>query len=484
MIYKLTVSEILEGYKANKFTPVDVVSDFINRIKIVDNKIKAFISLNDSAMEEAKKLEVLQKSGKITGKLFGIPIAVKDNICTAGLKTTCASKILENFVPSYDATVVTKLKQENAIIIGKTNMDEFAMGSSTENSAFFPTHNPNDLDYVPGGSSGGSASAVSCGLAPIAIGSDTGGSIRQPASFCGVLGFKPTYGLVSRFGLVAFASSLDQVGPFARNVNDLSILLDTIYGYDKKDSTSLNMNEQNFVDLKEDNEKYKIAVFKNVMGNPNVEKEISVEFENILEFLKKRWHKINYVDFEYIDYGIPCYYLIATSEASSNLGRYTGIFFGLREHSSDYEELLTKTRSAFLGNEVKRRIILGTFALSSGYYDEYYTKALKVRQLIFSEFQNIFRNNDFVLIPTSPIFPFRIGERINDPLKLYLCDIFTVIANLANLPGLSLPVISSGHKQSGLQIIGNLCQDKRVLQFGRMLEKDLNLKKEVVEVNG
>ncbi len=484
MIYKLTVSEILKGYKCGEFTPVDVVKSFLNRIEIVDKKVKAFINLNDNALEEAEKLEALQKAGKINGKLFGIPVGVKDNICTLGLKTTCASKMLRDFIPPYDATVVAKLKQENAIIIGKTNMDEFAMGSSTENSAFFPTHNPNDLDYVPGGSSGGSASSVSCGLVSIALGSDTGGSIRQPASFCGVFGFKPTYGLVSRFGLVAFASSLDQIGPFARNVQDLSILLDTIYGYDKKDSTSLHVGEQNFTDFKDDNEKYRIAVFKNVMDNPNVDKEIAENFRNTLEFLGKQGHKISYINFEYIDYGIPCYYLIATSEASSNLGRYTGVFFGARENSPDYEELFTKTRSAFLGNEVKRRILLGTFALSSGYYDEYYIKALKVRHLIFNEFQEIFKNNDFVLIPTSPVFPFKIGEKINDPLKLYLCDIFTVVANLANLPALNVPFISNGYKQAGFQIIGNLCEDKKVLQFAYTIEKSLNLRQDVVEING
>lgn len=486
MIYKLTASEILQGYKTHKFTPVDVVSSFMERIRSVDKKVKAFISLNDNALEEAKRLEALQKAGKISGALFGVPIAIKDNICTKELKTTCASKILENFIPPYDATVITKLKKENAIIIGKTNMDEFAMGSSTENSAFFQTHNPHNLEYVPGGSSGGSAACIACGLSPLALGSDTGGSIRQPASFCGIFGFKPTYGLVSRFGLIAFASSLDQIGPLARSVNDISLLLNIIYGYDKNDSTSIDIGEQNFLDLKENNGQYRIAVFKNILDNPNVENDIKKAYENTLEFLKKCGHKINYINFEWLDYGIPCYYLIATSEASSNLGRYTGIFFGEREGAPTptYEELFIKTRSALFGNEVKRRIILGTFALSSGYYDEYYTKALKVRQLIFTEFQKIFKSNDFVLIPTSPIFPFKIGEKINDPIRLYLCDIFTVGVNLANLPGLSIPFINNGFKQAGLQIIGSLCQDKKVLQFGYMLEKELSLKREVVEING
>lgn len=483
MLYKLTASEIIEGYKTGRFTPVDVVKSFIDRIHSLDKKVRAFISLNGTALEKAQELERLQKKGEIKGALFGVPVAIKDNICTVGLRTTCASKILENFFPPYDATVITRLKKENAIIIGKTNMDEFAMGSSTENSAFFPTHNPHNLDYVPGGSSGGSAACVCCGFAPLALGSDTGGSIRQPASFCGIFGFKPTYGLVSRYGLIAFASSLDQIGPFARNINDLSLLLNVIYGYDENDSTSINIPDQNFHNIPPSTEKYKIAIFKNILDNPGIEENINQKFKEVIAFLIKSGHKINYVNFEYIDYGIPCYYLIATSEASSNLGRYTGVFFGEKRDAPEYEEMFIKTRSAFFGREVKRRIMLGTFALSSGYYDEYYIKALKVRQLIFSEFQKIFKENDFALLPTSPIFPFKIGEKVDNPVKLYLCDIFTVVANLANLPALNVPFIDNGINQAGLQIIGNLCEDRKVLQFGHTLEKELQLKKEIVEVD-
>ncbi len=480
--YKLTVSEILEGYRNKEFLPLDVIKSFINRIEKLDPQIKAFINLNKNALEEAERLNTLHKAGRVEGKLFGIPIAIKDNICTKELITTCGSKMLENFIPVYDATVIQKLRKENAIIIGKTNMDEFAMGSSGENSAFFPTRNPKNLEYVPGGSSSGSAAAISCGFAPLALGSDTGGSIRQPASFCGIFGFKPTYGLVSRFGLVAFASSLDQIGPFARNIKDLSLLLEIIYGYDQLDSTSIKITEQNFTNLSLENKTYKIAVFKNIIDNTSIEKEINKKFKEILKFLENSGHQINYVDFEYLDLGIPCYYLIATSEASSNLARYTGVFFGQRENGDDYEDIFIKTRSKFLGVEVKRRIILGTFSLSSGYYNEYYNKALKVRNLIFQSFQNIFKNNDFVLLPTSPIFPFKIKEKINNPLKLYLCDIFTVLANLANLPALSIPILTDRIKQAGLQIIGNLCEDKKVLEFGYMLEKELSLTQEVVEI--
>ncbi|MFN7181942.1 MAG: Asp-tRNA(Asn)/Glu-tRNA(Gln) amidotransferase subunit GatA [Planctomycetota bacterium] len=480
-LYKLSAVEILEGYKKKEFLPSEILEAFLNRIKALDSQIKAFITLNETAFQEAKQLDCLLKNGQVNGKLFGIPVAIKDNICTKNLLTTCASKILEDFIPPYDATVIMKLKEEKAIIIGKTNMDEFAMGSSTENSAFFTTHNPHNLEYVPGGSSGGSAAGVCCGFAPVALGSDTGGSIRQPASFCGIFGFKPTYGLVSRTGLVAFASSLDQIGPFARNIKDLSLLLDTIYGYDPLDSTSIKINPVNFSQINLENKKYTIAVFKNILDNPSVENEINQKFKEILKFLENRGHKINYINFEYVDYGIPCYYLLATSEASSNLARYTGIFFGKRQNSNDFEEMFIKTRSSFLGQEVKRRIILGTFALSSGYYDEYYNKALKVRNVIFQAFQNIFKENDFVMLPTSPIFPFKIKEKVTDPVKLYLCDIFTVLANLSNLPALNIPMLTAGIKQAGLQIIGNLCDDKKVLECGYMLEKELSLEREVVE---
>jgi aspartyl-tRNA(Asn)/glutamyl-tRNA(Gln) amidotransferase subunit A len=480
-LYKLSAQELLEGYKKNEFTPVEVVKCFLERIKQLDNKVKAFITVDEkNAIEHGQRLQDMQKNGKCIGKLFGIPVAIKDNICTKGLKTTCASRMLENFIPPYDATVVEKIKKEGGIIIGKTNMDEFAMGSATTHSAFFPTCNPHNLEYVPGGSSGGSAAAVACGFAPVALGSDTGGSIRQPASFCGVFGFKPTYGLVSRYGLIAFASSLDQIGPMARNTYDLALLLEVIAGYDKKDSTSLNL-KQDFLRF-DISKKYRIAVFNECVSSPNVEEEIRKGFNEVLHFLERKGHTVQYVDFEYTEYGIPCYYLIATSEASSNLARYTGTFFGERVSSDDFDEMFVKSRSRFLGKEVKRRILLGTFALSSGYKDEFYIKALKVRKKIFLAFQDIFSKFDFVLIPTSPVFPFRIDEEITDPLKLYYCDIFTVFANLANLPALNIPMFSDGIKQAGLQIIGNLCQDIQVLNLGYILEKELNLRRDVVEL--
>lgn len=470
-LYKHSALEIRNLITSKKVSAQEVVADLFQHIEQTEPKIKAYLTLiKDSALQQAKQVDEKISKGDKLGLLAGVPIAIKDNICTDGVKTTCGSKILENFVPPYDAFVIKRIKEEDGIIVGKTNMDEFAMGSSCENSAFYPTHNPHDLARVPGGSSGGSAAAVAADMAPLALGSDTGGSIRQPASFCGIVGLKPTYGLVSRYGLVAFASSLDQIGPMTRNVSDAALFLQVIAGYDKQDSTSVNAPFPDYLkEIDKDIKGLKIGIPKEFFAE-GVDKEIK---DSVLKRIKALGAEMVDISLPNTEYGIATYYIIAPSEASSNLARYDGTIYGYRaDGCNGLKEMLSQTRSEGFGREVKRRIMLGTFALSSGYYDAYYLRALKVRRLIRQDFDEAFKKVDVIVGPTSPIPPFKIGENINDPLKMYLSDVLTVTANLAGIPGISIPCgKDSRNLPIGLQILGKPFDENTILRVARVFEK-------------
>ncbi|MGC8842851.1 MAG: Asp-tRNA(Asn)/Glu-tRNA(Gln) amidotransferase subunit GatA, partial [bacterium] len=434
-LYELSAGELASKIKRKEISPREVISSYIKRIEEVEPKVKAFITLTlEKAMQEAEDIEKRLIKGEDVGLLAGVPIAIKDNICTRGIRTTCASRILENFVPPYDATVIRLLKEAGAIIIGKTNMDEFAMGSSTENSAFFPTRNPYDLERVPGGSSGGSAAAVAGREAPLALGSDTGGSIRQPASFCGIVGFKPTYGRVSRYGLVAFASSLDQIGPLTTNVKDCVLLFSVIARYDDMDSTSAPFPTPSLDEMLSPEIKgLRIGLIEELFGE-GVEEEVREGVLKAVKHLEEAGAIVEWVSLPHLSYALPCYYIIAPSEASSNLARYDGVKYGLRVEADGVIPMYMETRDKGFGAEVKRRIMLGTYALSAGYYDAYYLKALKVRALIKKDFDEAFTRFDILVSPTSPIPPFKLGEKIADPLKMYMADICTIPVNLAALP--------------------------------------------------
>ena len=473
-LHKLNALEIRNLIAGKKVTAQEVVSDLFKHIEQAEPKINAYLTLTkDSALQQANAVDEKIKRGDKLGRLAGIPIAIKDNICTDGIKTTCGSRILGNFVPPYDAHVIKRIKAEDGIIIGKTNMDEFAMGSSCENSAFYPTHNPHDLERVPGGSSGGSAAAVASDMAPLALGSDTGGSVRQPASFCGIVGLKPTYGLVSRYGLIAFASSLDQIGPMARNVSDAALFLQVIAGYDKHDSTSVNAPVPDYLSgIDKDIKGVKIGLPKEYFTE-GVDNDIRKSVEQGIKILEKAGAKIVEISLSHTEYGIATYYIIAPSEASSNLARYDGTIYGYRADGSiGLKDMLSKTRSQGFGPEVKRRIMLGTFALSSGYYDAYYRRALKVRRLIRQDFDEAFKKVDIIIGPTSPVAPFKIGENINDPLKMYLSDALTVTANLAGIPGVSIPVGQDSHNLPvGMHILGKPFDEATILRVARAFEK-------------
>ncbi|MFN4196832.1 MAG: Asp-tRNA(Asn)/Glu-tRNA(Gln) amidotransferase subunit GatA, partial [Caldimicrobium sp.] len=407
----------------------------------------------------------------------GIPLSIKDNILIKDHPTTCASKILANYKAPYDATVTKKLKSAGAVFVGKTNMDEFAMGSSTENSAFFPTKNPWDTERVPGGSSGGSAVSVALRLCLGSLGSDTGGSIRQPAAFCGVVGMKPTYGLVSRFGLVAFASSLDQIGPFGLTTEDVAYLLNFITGHDPMDSTSAEKELPDYLEYiyKHSNEKFTIGIPKEFF-EAGIDQEIEKSLEDLIVTLKKR-HKIKEISLPHTKYAVATYYIIAPAEACSNLARYDGIKYGYRASSKSLLELYKKSRSEGFGKEVKRRIMLGTYALSAGYYDAYYLKAAKVRTLIKEDFEKAFKEVDLLIGPTTPTLPFKLGEKISDPLQMYLSDIFTIPVNLAGVPALSLPIaLSKEGLPISAQIIGPSFCDEKVLTLSYQIERELALK--------
>jgi len=406
--------------------------------------------------------------GEEIGVLAGIPIAIKDNMSTKGIPTTCASRILENFIPSYESTVTQKLRDQGAVIVGKTNLDEFAMGSSTENSGYQVTANPWDLERVPGGSSGGSAAAVSANECVVSLGSDTGGSIRQPASFCGVVGLKPTYGLVSRFGLVAYASSLDQIGPFAHTVEDTAILLGAIAGHDPKDSTSLKVKIPDYgQSFTTDLQGLKVGVIKETYSD-GLDNIVAEKVNQAIKELEKLGAQVKEISCPRFRYGLPIYYIIAPSEASANLARYDGVKYGIRDESADnLLEMYTKTRAKGFGAEVKRRIMLGTYALSAGYYDAYYLKAQKVRTLIKQDFDNAFQDVDVLVCPTSPTTAFKAGEKTDDPLSMYLSDLMTIPVNLAGLPGMSLPCgFDENNLPIGMQLIGNVLREDVLFKVG------------------
>lgn len=467
MLEKLTIHELRDKIINREVTIKQVLDEVFSRIDNVENKIDAFVTvMRDEAYERAEKLQSDLENGKTLGALFGIPVAIKDNMCMKNTLTTCSSKILSNFVSPYDATVVKKLEEAGAIIIGKTNMDEFAMGSSTATSYIKKTKNPWDLERVPGGSSGGSAASVASDMVIASLGSDTGGSIRQPASYCSVVGLKPTYGLVSRYGLVAFASSLDQIGPFTKDVKDAAIMLDVIKGHDKMDTTSMNIEYPEYEkELDSNVEGLKIGVPRAFIMD-GLNEEIKESFENSLKTLESLGAKIVDISLDYAKYALPAYYIIATAEASSNLARFDGIRYGYRtKNFENLDDIYKNSRTEGFGDEVKRRIMLGTYVLSSGYYDAYYKRAGQVRTLITKDFENAFNEVDVIALPTAPHTAFKFGEKSNNPVEMYLEDIFTVPVNIAGLPAISVPCgVDSNNLPMGLQFIARAFDEKTMLK--------------------
>jgi len=468
---KLTIKEAHEGLKKGEFTSVELTSAFLNRIKEKDHEIKAYISITeDTALKQAERADEMIKKGEMS-VLTGIPCAIKDNVMIKGIKCTAGSQFLENYVATYNATVIEKLEKTGAVFLGKTNMDEFAMGSSCESSAFFPTKNPRDLERVPGGSSGGSAAAVTADLCVYALGTDTGGSIRQPASFCGITGLKPTYGAVSRYGIISYASSLDQVGPLTKNVEDAAIVFEAIRGLDKMDSTSTDFKRENNLN------KLRIGVPKEYFAE-GLDKEVEKAVRNAIDIFKKQGAEIVEIDLPHSEYALACYYIIAPAEASANLARFDGLRYGksLEDEDGEIKDVYFKNRTSGFGKEVKKRIMLGTYTLSSGYYDAYYKKALKVRTLIKQDFSEAFEKVDVVLGPTSPCLPWKIGEKSDDPMSMYLADIYTVSVNLAGLPGISIPCGMSNGLPIGMQLIGNVFEEEKLLAIASLFEKNYDNK--------
>jgi len=472
-LYTLTIHELHDLLMRKEVSATEVVSAFLSRIEQLDPKLNCYLSpLADAALEQARQFEQGQRDVALS-PLAAIPLAIKDVICMQGIRTTCGSRILENFVPPYDATVTERLKQAGAIFIGKTNMDEFAMGSSTENSAYEPTRNPWDLNRVPGGSSGGSAAAVAADLCAGSLGTDTGGSIRQPASFCGVVGLKPTYGRVSRFGLVAFASSLDQIGPITKDVEDAALLLQVIAGHDRRDSTSVDQPVPDYRGaLKESLKGLRLGIPKEYFIE-GMHPDVSSNVQKAITTCQDLGAEILEVSLPHTEYGIAAYYIIAPAEASSNLARYDGVKYGLRV--SDARDLMTmyrQSRSQGFGSEVKRRIMLGTYVLSAGYYDAYYKKASQVRTLIRQDFVKAFEQCDALLAPVAPVPAFKIGEKADDPLQMYLSDVFTLPASLAGIPGISAPCGFSSEKLPiGLQILGPHFREDLILRIAYQFEQ-------------
>ncbi len=471
---KLTLSEVSKKLKDREISSVELTSAYIDSIKEQDEKISAYISYNyENAIETAKAIDGKRANGEELSLLSGVPCGIKDNISTRGFKTTCASKMLENYVPPFDAHVMKLLNDRDIVMLGKLNMDEFAMGSTTENSYFKVTKNPHNLKYVPGGSSGGSAAAVAANEAVFTLGSDTGGSIRQPASFCGVVGMKPTYGTVSRNGLIAFASSLDQIGPLTKDVLDNAMVLNAITGYDKMDSTSINHKYSDFSKGIDGGVKgMKIALPKEYFGK-GVSDEVKEAVLNVAKVYESLGAVVEEVSLPSLELALPAYYVISSAEASSNLARFDGVRYGYRaENFLDLEELYKKSRSEGFGKEVKRRIMLGSFALSSGYYDAYYKKALQVRTLIMNDFARVFKDFDCILSPVAPTASYKIGEKSETPLEMYMGDIFTVPVNIAGLPSLSVPC---GENERGLplgiQLIGKAFSENTLYKIAYAYEK-------------
>jgi aspartyl-tRNA(Asn)/glutamyl-tRNA(Gln) amidotransferase subunit A len=472
-LHSSTLHELSGKLKKGEISSVELTESVFHRISDTEEKIRSYITLcRESALKEAKKADERLQIERECSPLLGIPIALKDIFLTQGILTTCASKILGNFVPPYDATTVRKLKESGAVIVGKTNMDEFAMGSSTENSAFSVTRNPWKLDRVPGGSSGGSAAAVAADQCIAALGTDTGGSIRQPAACCGVVGLKPTYGRVSRFGIIAFASSLDQVGPMTKDVTDCALMLEAIAGHDSSDSTSVNVPVPPYNEfLNGDVKGLKVGIPREYFIS-GIQPEVEQSVREAIRVLEKRGIGVEEISLPHTEYAVAAYYIVATAEASSNLARYDGMEYGYRARAKDLIETYMKSREEGFGVEVKRRIMLGTYALSSGYYDAYYLKAQKVRGLIKKDFEETFKKCDAIVTPTAPTTAFKIGEKTQDPLQMYLSDIFTISVNLAGLPALSLPC-GFDHKglPIGMQIIGRHLDEATILRMGFAYEQ-------------
>lgn len=470
-----TAGQLLEAMAGGETTATEVVKAHLDAISSRDETVGAFLSVDgEGAMARAEDIDVRRSRGESLGPLAGLPVAVKDNMCTRGVATTCASRILENFVPPYDAHVVSRLNDADAIIIGKVNLDEFAMGSSTENSALKQTRNPWNVEHTPGGSSGGSAATVAARMTPLSIGSDTGGSVRQPASFCGVVGMKPTYGRVSRYGLVAFASSLDQIGPLANTVSDAAMLLETLAGHDSRDSTSVDLEVPQYsATVDQPLEGLRVGVVHEYFSE-GIDPDVESAIREAIEVYRSLGAEVVDVSLPHTKYAVATYYLIACSEASSNLARYDGVHYGHR--AAEFENMVdmyAASRAEGFGDEVKRRIMLGVFALSEGYSDQYYVKALKVRRLIRSDFDAAFKDVDVIVGPTNPTPAFRIGEMVDDPLKMYLSDICTISANLAGIPGISIPAgFSSNGLPIGLQLQAGPFEEEKLLQAARMFERE------------
>ncbi|GAW27626.1 Asp-tRNA(Asn)/Glu-tRNA(Gln) amidotransferase subunit GatA [Carboxydocella sp. ULO1] len=474
-LHTLTVEQASQMLVRKEISSVELTRAILDRIEQVDNQVQAFVTVTrEQALAQAEEIDRRRQQGEELGPLAGIPFALKDNMCTRGIRTTCSSKILHNFIPPYNATVWDRLQAAGAVLVGKTNLDEFAMGSSTENSGFFPTHNPYDLERVPGGSSGGSAAAVAAGEALFSLGSDTGGSIRQPAAFCGLVGLKPTYGLVSRYGLIAFASSLDQIGPFARTVRDCALITQTIAGHDPKDSTSAGLPVPDYLQALEGGVKgLKVGVPREYYQVEGIQPEIRAAVEKTIKALEDLGAEVGECSLPHTRYALATYYLIAPAEASSNLARYDGVQYGLRVEGEDIVEMYKKTRSQGFGPEVKRRIMLGTYALSSGYYDAYYLKALKVRTLIKQDFDQAFARFDVLLSPTTPTVAFKFGEKAADPISMYLSDIFTMSSNLAGIPAISIPVGLTDGLPVGVQFMGKAFDEATLFRVSYAVEQAL-----------
>lgn len=466
-----TASGIAEAVASKQVSAREVLEHFLAAIGARDTEINAFnLVTADAARVQADAIDADIAAGRPVGPLAGVPIALKDNMCTHGIETTCSSRILEGWKPPYDATVVTRLRAAGAVVVGKTNLDEFAMGSSTENSAFGPTRNPLDTSRVPGGSSGGSAAAVAAGFSPVSLGSDTGGSIRQPAALCGIVGVKPTYGTVSRFGLVAYASSLDQIGPFATNVDDAALVTEVISGHDSNDSTSIpNPPLQLRAAAREGVKGMRVGRVTDLPGGaePEVEKALNDAFD----VLRAAGAEIVDVTLPSLSYALTAYYLIAPAEASSNLARFDGVRYGLRVGAADTNAMYGATRAAGFGDEVQRRIMLGTYALSAGYYDAYYGKALKVRRVIADDFAKAYGKVDAILTPTSPVVAFKFGDKVDDPMSMYLCDIYTIPTNLAGHPAMSVPFGNGAHGMPiGIQVLAPALGEQAMFRVGGALE--------------